>query len=172
MDRNARIVAEIKSKTLVLPFLTARSGAEGGTQVRIMGLDYGDKTVGVAISDELLLTAQPVETIQRERPAKLRKTFVRIDALIVEYDVERIVLGLPKRMNNEEGERCERTRELGDQLAKRTGIAIIYQDERLTTKEADAVLDEGGVRKENCKEYIDKLAASLILQGYLDMLRK
>ena len=69
MDRNARIVAEIKSKTLVLPFLTARSGAEGGTQVRIMGLDYGDKTVGVAISDELLLTAQPVETIQRERPA-------------------------------------------------------------------------------------------------------
>ena len=136
--------------------------------MRIMGLDYGDKTVGVAISDELLLTAQPVETIQRERPAKLRKTF----ALIVEYDVERIVLGLPKRMNNEEGERCERTREFGDQLAKRTGIAIIYQDERLTTKEADAVLDEGGVRKENRKEYIDKLAASLILQGYLDMLRK
>ena len=128
--------------------------------MRIMGLDYGDKTVGVAISDELLLTAQPVETIQRERPAKLRKTFARI------------VLGLPKRMNNEEGERCERTREFGDQLAKRTGIAIIYQDERLTTKEADAVLDEGGVRKENRKEYIDKLAASLILQGYLDMLRK
>ena len=135
--------------------------------MRIMGLDYGDKTVGVAISDELLLTAQPVETIQRERPAKLRKTFARIEELIGTYEVDRIVLGLPKRMDNQEGERCERTREFGDQLAKRTGIEIIYQDERLTTKEADAVLNEGGVRKENRKEYIDKLAASLILQGYL-----
>ena len=134
--------------------------------MRIMGLDYGDKTVGVAISDELLLTAQPVETIQRERPAKLRKTFARIEELIGTYEVDRIVLGL------QEGERCERTREFGDQLAKRTGIEIIYQDERLTTKEADAVLNEGGVRKENRKEYIDKLAASLILQGYLDILAK
>ena len=117
--------------------------------MRIMGLDYGDKTVGVAISDELLLTAQPVETIQRERPAKLRNTFARIEELIGTYEVDRIVLGLPKRMDNQEGERCERTREFGDQLAKRTGIEIIYQDERLTTKEADAVLNEGGVRKEN-----------------------
>lgn len=138
--------------------------------MRIMGLDYGDKTVGVAISDELLLTAQPLETIQRERPAKLRKTFARIDTLIEEYQVDRIVLGLPKKMDNQEGERCERTREFGEMLAKRTGLEIIYQDERLTTKEADAVLDEGGVRKENRKEYIDKLAASLILQGYLDMI--
>jgi len=135
-----------------------------------MGLDYGDKTVGVAISDELLLTAQPLETIQRERPAKLRKTFARIDTLIEEYQVDRIVLGLPKKMDNQEGERCERTREFGEMLAKRTGLEIIYQDERLTTKEADAVLDEGGVRKENRKEYIDKLAASLILQGYLEMI--
>ncbi len=138
--------------------------------MRIMGLDYGDKTVGVAISDELLLTAQPLETIQRERPAKLRKTFARIDTLIEEYQVDRIVLGLPKKMDNQEGERCECTREFGEMLAKRTGLEIIYQDERLTTKEADAVLDEGGVRKENRKEYIDKLAASLILQGYLEMI--
>ncbi len=138
--------------------------------MRIMGLDYGDKTVGVAISDELLLTAQPLETIQRERPAKLRKTLARIDTLIEEYQVDRIVLGLPKKMDNQEGERCERTREFGEMLAKRTGLEIIYQDERLTTKEADAVLDEGGVRKENRKEYIDKLAASLILQGYLEMI--
>ena len=143
--------------------------------MRIMGLDYGDKTVGVAISDELLLTAQPVETIQRERPAKLRKTFARIEELIGTYEVDRIVLGLPKRMDNQEGERCERTREFGDQLAKRAElfqIPVDYQDERLTTKEADAVLNEGGVRKENRKEYIDKLAASLILQGYLDILAK
>ncbi len=140
--------------------------------MRIMGLDYGDKTVGVAISDEMLLTAQPKETIQRERPAKLRQTLARIEALIREYDVEKIVIGLPKRMDNQEGDRCDKTRAFGEQLDRRTGLEIIYQDERLTTVAADAVLEEGGVRKENRKEYIDKLAASLILQGYLDSLQQ
>lgn len=140
--------------------------------MRIMGLDYGDKTVGVAISDEMLLTAQPKETIQRERPAKLRQTLARIEALIREYDVEKIVIGLPKRMDNQEGDRCDKTRAFGEQLDRRTGMEIIYQDERLTTVAADAVLEEGGVRKENRKEYIDKLAASLILQGYLDSLQQ
>ena len=114
--------------------------------MRIMGLDYGDKTVGVAISDELLLTAQPVETIQRERPAKLRKTFARIEELIGTYEVDRIVLGLPKRMDNQEGERCERTREFGDQLAKRTGIEIIYQERvrclRTTYPRRQAILEK------------------------------
>lgn len=136
--------------------------------MRIMGLDYGDKTVGVAISDEMLLTAQPAETIKRERPGKLRQTFARIEALIKEFDIEKIVIGLPKKMDNEEGDRCTKSREFGQQLERRTGLEIIYQDERLTTVEADAVLEQGGVRKENRKEYIDKLAASLILQGYLD----
>lgn len=136
--------------------------------MRIMGLDYGDKTVGVAISDEMLLTAQPTETIKRERPGKLRQTFARIEGLIKEYDVEKIVIGLPKKMDNEEGDRCAKSREFGQQLERRTGLEIIYQDERLTTVAADAVLEQGGVRKENRKEYIDKLAASLILQGYLD----
>lgn len=136
--------------------------------MRIMGLDYGDKTVGVAISDEMLLTAQPKETIKRERPGKLRQTYARIEELIQEYDVEKVVVGLPKKMDNEEGDRCEKSREFGEQLERRTGLEVIYQDERLTTMAADAVLEEGGVRKENRKEYIDKLAASLILQGYLD----
>ena len=136
--------------------------------MRIMGLDYGDKTVGVAISDELLLTAQPVETVTRERPAKLRKTFARLEALIEEYDVEKIVLGLPKSMNNAEGARCESTRAFGERLEERTGIPVIYQDERLTTVAADAVLEEGGVRSMDRKKYIDKMAAALILQGYLD----
>lgn len=136
--------------------------------MRIMGLDYGDKTVGVAISDEMLLTAQPTETIKRERPGKLRQTFARIEGLIKEYDVEKIVIGLPKKMDNEEGDRCTKSREFGQQIERRTGLEIIYQDERLTTVAADAVLEQGGVRKENRKEYIDKLAASLILQGYLD----
>lgn len=140
--------------------------------MRIMGLDYGDKTVGVAVSDALLLTAQPTETIVRERPAKLRQTLARIEALIEEYDVDKIVLGLPKRMNNEEGDRCEQTRAFGDRVGRRTGLEIIYQDERLTTVAADAVLNEGGVRRENRKAYIDKMAAALILQGYLDALRQ
>ncbi len=136
--------------------------------VRIMGLDYGDKTVGVAISDELLLTAQPVETIRRERPSKLRRTFARVEQLIEEYDVEQIVLGLPKRMDNEEGGRCEQTRAFGEWLERRTGLELIYQDERLTTVEADAVLEAGNVSRRNRRSYIDKMAAALILQGYLD----
>lgn len=136
--------------------------------MRIMGLDYGDKTVGVAVSDEMLLTAQPTETIRRQRPGKLRQTLARVEQLIREYGVELIVIGLPKKLNNEEGERCEKTREFGELLERRTGLEIVYQDERLTTSEADIVLEQGGVRRENRKEYIDKVAASLILQGYLD----
>ncbi len=136
--------------------------------MRLMGLDYGDKTVGVAVSDEMMLTAQPVETIGRERINKLRRTLARIEDLIEEYDVETIVIGLPKKMNNEEGERCERTREFGAMIEQRTGLTVIYQDERLTTAEADVVLQEGGVRRDKRKQYIDKMAASIILQGYLD----
>lgn len=136
--------------------------------MRIMGLDYGAKTVGVAISDEMLLTAQPIETIKRERAGKLRQTLARIEALMKEYDVEKVVIGLPKKLNNDEGDRCDRTREFGDMVERRSGLEVIYWDERLTTVAADAVLAEGGVRKENRKEYIDKVAASLILQGYLD----
>ncbi|MCI5501737.1 MAG: Holliday junction resolvase RuvX [Lachnospiraceae bacterium] len=140
--------------------------------MRIMGLDYGAKTVGVAISDEMLLTAQPVETIKRERAGKLRQTLARIETLMKEYDVEKVVIGLPKKLNNEEGDRCDKTREFGDMVERRSGLEVVYQDERLTTVAADAVLAEGGVRKENRKEYIDKVAASIILQGYLDSISK
>ena len=140
--------------------------------MRIMGLDYGAKTVGVAISDEMLLTAQPVETIKRERAGKLRQTLARIETLMKEYDVEKVVIGLPKKLNNEEGDRCDKTKEFGDMVERRSGLEVVYQDERLTTVAADAVLAEGGVRKENRKEYIDKVAASIILQGYLDSIRK
>ena len=140
--------------------------------MRIMGLDYGAKTVGVAISDEMLLTAQPVETIKRERAGKLRQTLARIETLMKEYDVEKVVIGLPKKLNNEEGDRCDKTREFGDMVERRSGLEVVYQDERLTTVGADAVLAEGGVRKENRKEYIDKVAASIILQGYLDSISK
>ncbi len=136
--------------------------------MRVMALDYGDKTVGVAVSDELMLTAQPLETIERSRPAKLRRTLARIEALMREYDVTKVVIGLPKKLNNEEGERCRQTREFGEMVERRSGIPVVYQDERLTTVAADAVLAESGIRKERRKQYIDKMAASIILQGYLE----
>lgn len=138
--------------------------------MRVIGLDYGSKTVGVALSDELMLTAQPLTTIHRDRPTKLRQTLAQIEQIIEQYDVDRIVVGWPKKLDNEEGERCEKTKEFGDMLENRTGLEIIYQDERLTTAQADGVLEQGGIRKDKRKQHIDKMAASLILQNYLDTL--
>ena len=136
--------------------------------MRVIGLDYGSKTVGVALSDELMLTAQPLTTIHRDRPTKLRQTLAQIEQIIEQYDVDRIVVGWPKKLDNEEGERCEKTKEFGDMLENRTGLELIYQDERLTTAQADGVLEQGGIRKDKRKQYIDKMAASMILQKYLD----
>ena len=137
--------------------------------MRVMGLDYGDKTVGVAISDELLITAQPIETIERERASKLRKTYQRIETLIAEYSVEKIVIGRPLNMNGTEGERVETTRVFKDELARRTGLEIVEVDERLTTAEANRILEETVVAHSARKEHIDKMAAAIILQTYLDM---
>ena len=139
--------------------------------MRILGLDFGSKTVGVAVSDGLLLTAQGVETIERKDENKLRKTCARIEELIAEYEVTEIVLGLPKNMNNTEGERVEKTKAFGEMLERRTGLPVHYWDERLTTVAAEQILMESGVRRENRKAVIDKVAAGLILQGYLDCLR-
>lgn len=139
--------------------------------MRIMGLDYGSKTVGVAISDALGFTAQGVETIEIAQAGKLRKTFARLEQLIDQYEVDTIVLGYPKNMNNTEGERCAATVEFKEKLEKRTGLPVILWDERQTTISAERVLMESGVRREHRKEYIDKIAAVFILQGYLDSLR-
>lgn len=136
--------------------------------MRILGLDFGSKTVGVAVSDELLITAQGVEIIRRKAPTKLRQTLARIEELVGEYGVERIVLGYPKNMNNTEGERCGRTREFKELLERRTGLPVILWDERLTTVAADRSMMEMGIRRENRKDYVDEIAAILILQGYLD----
>ena len=122
--------------------------------MRILGLDFGSKTVGVAVSDELLITAQGVEIVRRKSPAKLRQTLARIEEIIKEYNVEKIVLGYPKNMNNTEGERCEKTREFGAMLNRRTGLEVIYWDERLTTVAADRSMMESGIRRENRKEYV------------------
>lgn len=139
---------------------------------RILGLDFGSKTVGVAVSDPLLITAQSLETITRESPNKLRRTFARIEEIVAEYDVEEIVVGLPKHMNDDEGERALLTREFADKLSRRTGLNIIMWDERLTTVMAERVLQESGVRRENRKSVIDSVAATFILQDYLDSIRK
>ena len=127
--------------------------------MRIMGLDYGSKTIGVAISDPLGLTAQGIEIIRREDENKLRKSLRRIEELVSEYQVEEIVLGFPKNMNNTIGERAQKSLELKEMLERRTG---------LPTVEANRTLMESGVRRENRSKYVDMIAAVFILQGYLD----
>ena len=136
--------------------------------MRIMGLDFGSKTVGVAVSDSLLITAQGVEIIRRKEENKLRQTLARIEELIVEYEIGEIVLGLPKNMNATEGVRAELTAEFKEKLERRTGLPVHMWDERLTTVAADRTMMEAGIRRENRKEYVDMIAATLILQGYLD----
>lgn len=135
-----------------------------------MGLDYGSKTVGVAVSDPLGLTAQGVEIVRRKSENKLRQTLARIKELADTYQVELLVLGLPKHMNNDVGERAEKSLEFKEMLEKRTGLPVVMWDERLTTVEADRTMIEAGIRRENRKEYVDMLAAVFILQGYLDFL--
>ena len=136
-----------------------------------MGLDYGSKTVGVAISDPLGITAQGIETITRKDENKLRKTCARIESLIEEYQVEKIVIGLPKHMNNDIGIRAEKSMEFAEMLKRRTGLEVQMWDERLTTMEAERTLIESNVRREDRKKYIDKIAAVFILQGYLDSVK-
>lgn len=133
-----------------------------------MGLDFGSRTVGVAVSDALGLTAQGVEIIRREQENKLRRTLARIEELTVQYQVTEIVLGYPKNMNNTIGERAQKTVEFGGMLKRRTGLPVKLWDERLTTVAANRALIEGGVRREKRKEYVDMIAAAYILQGYLD----
>lgn len=137
--------------------------------MRIMGLDYGTKTVGVALSDELLLTAQPVMTIERKSENKLRRTLAQIEELIEKYEVSFVVLGYPKNMNNTTGQRAKSTEEFKETLERRTGLDVVLQDERLSTVESERILIESGVRREHRKEYVDKMAAAVILQSYLDM---
>ena len=136
--------------------------------MRIMGLDFGSKTVGVAISDALFVTAQGIEIVRREQENKLRRTLARIEELIKEYQVEKIVLGLPKNMDGSLGERAEKTMEFKAMLERRTGLEVIMWDERLTTVAADRLMMEAGIRREDRKKYVDSIAATFILQAYLD----
>lgn len=136
--------------------------------MRVMGLDFGSRTVGVAVSDPLHITAQGLEIIRREQENKLRRTLARIEELVREYEIEEIVLGYPKNMNNTVGERGEKTEEFKQMVERRTGLPVVLWDERLTTVAADRAMMEAGIRRENRKKYVDRIAASFILQGYLD----
>ena len=136
--------------------------------MKVMGLDFGSRTCGVSISDALLLTAQPVEIIRRERESALRKTLARIDELASENDVRLIVLGLPLNMDTTSGARVTATREFGEKVARRTGLPVVYSDERLTTVEAVRVMNEMNLRGKERKAVVDEIAAVFILQTYLD----
>lgn len=136
--------------------------------MRIMGLDYGDATMGVAMSDEMLIIAQPLETIRREKANQMRKTYQRIEELISEYDVREIVLGLPLNMNDTKGTRALICEGVGRDIERRTGIKVIMWDERLTTVAAHEILDEAELNYKDKAKVVDKIAAAIILQGYLD----
>ena len=136
--------------------------------MRIMGLDYGSKTVGVAITDDLLMTAQPVETIKRDSESKLRRTLARIEELIKQYEVTQIVVGLPLNMDDTVGERARRSIDFAEKLKNRTGLEVIMQDERLSTEAAKETLTDMGVKGRDLKTYVDKIAAAYILEEYLN----
>lgn len=135
--------------------------------MRIMGLDYGSKTVGVAVSDALGYTAQGVEIIRRDSENKLRKTLARLEELVKEKEIGLIVLGYPKHLNNSEGDRCQRTLEFMELLKKRIDLEVVLWDERLTTVAADMIMDEVNIKKDKRNDHVDKIAAILILEGYL-----
>ena len=135
---------------------------------RVLGLDLGSKTVGVAVSDSLFMTAQPLETITRTQQSKLRRTLSRIGEIIAEYDPKSIVLGFPLNMDGTEGERCQKTREFKDMLERRFELPVILVNEQLTTVAADEILAEMDVPPAERKQYIDKIAAAIILQDYIN----
>lgn len=140
--------------------------------MRILGLDFGSKTVGVAVSDPTGLIATGLEIIRREKETKLRRTYARIEEICTEYGVEKIVLGLPLNMNGTEGERVIKTKAFAEDIERRTGLPIVFVDERLTTVEADELMMDLGIRREDRKAHVDRIAAAYILQTYLDSVKK
>ena len=136
--------------------------------MRIMALDYGSKTVGVALTDPLGVACQPFETITRESENKLRRTLARLETIAGEYQVEKIVLGLPLNMDDSVGERAQKSLDFKEKLEKRLGLPVIMQDERLTTMAADEMLEEMGIPAGERKKYIDQIAASIILRDYME----
>ncbi len=140
--------------------------------MRVLGLDFGDRTVGVAISDPECRIATPLETIRREDPEALKQTIQRIRTLVTANGIDTIVLGLPRNMNGTEGPRAEKTRAFQKRLLRDVyRVTVELWDERLTTVAAERPLKELGKDRFERKEIVDSMAAALILQGYLDSLR-
>lgn len=135
--------------------------------MRILGLDYGSKTVGVAMTDALGMTVQPYKTIQRDRESKLRQTLSEITEIVEQYQIEKIVMGLPLNMDDTEGDRAAKTRDFAEKLKLRVAVPIEFTDERLTTMEAEEILDQSGIPRSEQKKVIDQVAAQLILEQYL-----
>ena len=136
--------------------------------MRTLGLDYGSKTVGVAVTDPLGLTAQGVEIIRRQKENHLRKTYQRIKELCEQYDVEKIVLGLPLNMDDTMGDRAEKTLEFKNELERRLSVPVLLVDERLTTVEAIEIMDDAGIKVSEREKYVDMIAATIILQDYMN----
>ncbi len=138
---------------------------------RYLGLDIGDKTIGVAVSDPLFLTAQGVTTIER---VGIRKDTTKVVDYIKEYDVSLVVAGLPLMLSGEDSPQTAKVREFVTMLENKLrsmgfkDVKVVFQDERFTTKMSEAVLMEAGVRRENRKQHLDRMAAQIILQSYLD----
>ena len=135
--------------------------------MRILGLDYGSKTVGVAMTDALGMTVQPYKTIKRDRESKLRQTLSEIAEIVEQYQIEKIVMGLPLNMDDTEGNRAAKTRDFAEKLKLRVAVPIEFTDERLTTMEAEEILDQSGIPRSEQKKVIDQVAAQLILEQYL-----
>ena len=136
--------------------------------MRIMSLDVGSRTIGIACSDALLMTAQGIETIRR---TSLEKDFNRLQELIAEYEVHELVVGMPKNMNGTKGERAEKTEEFVEKMKEVIELPVSYWDERLSTVMAERQLIAADVSRKKRKSVIDKMAAVVILQGYLDRLQ-
>ena len=136
--------------------------------MRLMGLDYGNVHVGVALSDELGMTAYPLEVIKRKDSNKLRKTFARIEEIAREYKVDKIIIGLPLNMDDSESEISKTVIDFSENIKRRTGLPVELWDERLSTLEATDILKEAGIKVQDRKTYIDKIAASFILRRYME----
>lgn len=136
--------------------------------MKIMSLDVGSRTIGIACSDALLMTAQGIETIRR---TSLEKDFNRLQELIAEYEVHELVVGMPKNMNGTKGERAEKTEEFVEKMKEVIDLPVSYWDERLSTVMAERQLIAADVSRKKRKSVIDKMAAVVILQGYLDRLQ-
>ncbi len=137
------------------------------SQGRILGIDWGEKSIGLAISDPLGITAQALDTVRYSSP---RKSIEEVARTIRPFKIKRVVIGLPLRLNGSSGTQAQRVREWGKKLSRTLDLPVVFQDERLTSQEAERVLLQANLRRKRRRELTDRLAAQIILQSYLNQL--